>query len=79
MALFVTNHSIEKIKILGRWKSDAFMNYIRPQVLEWTNNMSEDMVRIWNFTDLSNCTTPSTINLERMDFFHQSNHYHMAF
>lgn len=41
MALFLKDHSIEKITILERWYSDAFMGYIRPQVLEWTNIMAE--------------------------------------
>ena len=34
MALFLSDHSPAKIMILGRWKSDAFLDYIRPQVLE---------------------------------------------
>jgi hypothetical protein len=34
MALFLMDHSVEKIMILGRWSSDAFMVYIRPQDLE---------------------------------------------
>jgi hypothetical protein len=53
MALFLMDHSVEKIKILGRWSSDAFLAYIRPQVLEWTSNMSSDMVKVQNFRDLS--------------------------
>ena len=44
MALFIKDHHPERIKILGRWSSDAFLVYIRPQVLEWTNLMSRDMV-----------------------------------
>jgi hypothetical protein len=44
MALFLMNHSVHRIMILGRWSSDAFLVYIRPQVLEWTNNMSKDMI-----------------------------------
>jgi hypothetical protein len=40
MALFMMNHSQERIMILGRWNSDAFLAYIRPQVLEWTSNMA---------------------------------------
>jgi hypothetical protein len=47
------DHSVEKIMILSRWSSDAFMVYIRPQVLEWTNIMSRDMVRAGNFRDLN--------------------------
>jgi hypothetical protein len=37
--------------ILGRWSSDAFLVYIRPQVLEWTNNMSCDMIHLDSFFD----------------------------
>jgi hypothetical protein len=53
MALFMMDHSVEKIKILGRWSSDAFLAYIRPQVLEWTSTMSNDMVKVQHFKDLS--------------------------
>ena len=53
MALFLMNHSPARIMILGRWSSDAFLVYIRPQVLEWTHNMSADMTRFDNFTDVS--------------------------
>jgi hypothetical protein len=33
MALFMKDHSTAKLMILGRWSSDAFLVYIRPQVL----------------------------------------------
>ncbi len=45
------NHPVHKIMILGRWSSDAFLVYIRPQVLEWTNNMSRDMINNETFLD----------------------------
>jgi hypothetical protein len=51
MSLFLTDHSVHKIMILGRWSSDAFLVYIRPQVLEWTDNMSHDMIRHNSFFD----------------------------
>jgi hypothetical protein len=51
MALFLKNHSTAKIMILGWWSSDAFLVYIRPQVLEWTNNMSKDMIDFNSFLD----------------------------
>jgi hypothetical protein len=51
MSLFLTDHSVHKIMILGRWSSDAFLTYIRPQVLEWTDNMSHDMIRHNSFLD----------------------------
>ena len=53
MSLFMTNHSAERIKILGRWSSDAFLAYIRPQVLEWTNTMAGDMTKVKSFMDLN--------------------------
>jgi hypothetical protein len=52
MALFMKDHSTAKIMILGRWSSDAFLVYIRPQVLEWANNMSHDMVSFDSFLDV---------------------------
>jgi hypothetical protein len=53
MGLFLMNHPVAKIMILGRWSSDAFLVYIRPQVLEWTNQMSGDMIRNDSFFDAS--------------------------
>jgi hypothetical protein len=35
--------------LLGCWLSKAFLAYIRPQVLEWTNNMSMDMTQADSF------------------------------
>jgi hypothetical protein len=53
MSLFLMHHPKEWIMILGRWASDAFLVYIRPQVLEWTNNMSKDMIRLDTFLDVT--------------------------
>ena len=53
MALFLMDHSPAKIMIMVRWASDAFLDYIRPQVLEWTNNMSKDMIQVDHFIDLT--------------------------
>jgi hypothetical protein len=52
MALFLKDHSTAKVMILGRWSSDAFLVYIRPQVLEWTNNMPRDMASFESFLDV---------------------------
>ena len=51
MALFLMNVSVQKIKMMGRWSSEAFLVYIRPQVLEWTNGLSQTMIHINSFTD----------------------------
>jgi hypothetical protein len=51
MALFLMDYFTARIMILGRWSSDAFLVYIRPQVLEWNNNMSNDMIHNDSFFD----------------------------
>jgi hypothetical protein len=53
MGLFLANHSTERIMLMGRWLSQAFLVCIRPQIIEWTNNMSSDMIRLDSFTDAS--------------------------
>ena len=53
MALFLHDISTAKIMILGRWSSNAFLVYIRVQVLEWTNNMSQDMIQLDSFFDVA--------------------------
>jgi hypothetical protein len=60
MSLFLMNHSTERIMLLGRWKSAAFLVYIRPQVLEWTNNMSRDMIRHDSFLDVYDANQTDT-------------------
>ena len=52
MSLFLTNHSADKIMILGRWKSRAFLDYIRPQVAQWSSCFAKDMVSFETFFDL---------------------------
>ena len=60
MGLFLMNHPVAKIMILGRWSSDAFLDYIRPQVLEWTNQLSSDMIHNDSFFDATDSTKVSS-------------------
>jgi len=53
MSLFLMDYSPAKIMILGRWNSDAFLDYIRPQVLEWANNMSQSMILPDDYRDVA--------------------------
>ena len=53
MALALNNHSPYKIMILGRWESEAFLAYIRPQVLEFANICSRDMINFDQFLDVT--------------------------
>jgi hypothetical protein len=75
MALFLTNTHTDRIMILGRWGSNAFLAYIRPQVLEWTTNMSTSMVQIdslFNATNAPNYNTTATDPRQRYTLFNDS-------
>jgi hypothetical protein len=52
--------------ILGRWLSNAFLVYIRPQVLEWTNNMSKEMIHLDNLLDVGPRNNHTTTNNPRL-------------
>ena len=45
-------NSDKKIMMLGRWKSAAFLDYIRPQVLEWAGDMASEMAKTISFLDV---------------------------
>ena len=47
--------SDQKIMMLGRWKSTAFLHYIRPQVLEWAGDAAQQMSRTRSFLDVGKC------------------------
>jgi hypothetical protein len=59
MGFFLMNHPVATIMILGRWSSDAFLDYIRPQVLEWTNQLSRDMIHNDSFFDAADARSAS--------------------
>lgn len=46
------NTSDQKIMMLGRWKSTAFLHYIRPQVLEWAGDTAQQMSMTKSFLDV---------------------------
>ena len=52
MSLFLTNHSADKIMILRQWQSRAFLDYILPQVAQWSSCFAKDMVSFETFFDL---------------------------
>lgn len=49
MALFLSKNSVASIMKTGRWSSNAFLDYIRPQVNEWSDDLAASMVRIHDF------------------------------
>ena len=52
MALFLTDHSSDKVMLLGQWKSRAFLVYIRPQVTELCNLYSIDIISFNHYFEL---------------------------
>jgi hypothetical protein len=49
MALFLVDVAPHRIMILGRWSSDAFLTYLRPNVAQWTSDMSQLMSDVQDF------------------------------
>jgi hypothetical protein len=45
MALYLANKQVFVIMLLGRWSSDAFLRYIRPQVAEFSKGVSRAMIQ----------------------------------
>jgi hypothetical protein len=68
MSLFLANEPVHKIMILGRWSSDAFLAYIRPQVQEWTSGMSTNMTKVEDFHIARQPVPPSSTD-------HNSRHH----
>jgi outer membrane lipopolysaccharide assembly protein LptE/RlpB len=58
MALALQGGSSDhKIMMLGRWRSTAFLNYIRPQVLEWAGDTAKTMANTIPFLDIGKQTS----------------------
>ena len=53
MAMFLAGISVIIIQRVGRWSSEAFLEYIRDQVESFTLNVSRDMLRFENFINLN--------------------------
>jgi hypothetical protein len=45
MALYLAGKQVFVIMLLGRWSSDAFLRYIRPQVAEFSKGVSRAMIK----------------------------------
>jgi hypothetical protein len=67
MALFLAQESVHRIMILGRWSSDAFLDYIRPQVQEWTSGMSRNMLLLDDFHTATDSTPTNANNIRHSD------------
>ena len=69
MAMYLARPQIQTytIQLIGRWKSDAFLQYIRKQVKQFSACISEAMVMNENFSHIPEYATvsPSKIRMAR--------------
>ena len=53
MAMFLSGTSVIIIQRVGRWSSEAFLEYIREQVESFTLEVSSNMLKFENFLNLN--------------------------
>ena len=51
MLLKLANIDVFMIQIIGRWKSDAFMRYIRKQIQEFTSGITDNIFIMFQETN----------------------------
>lgn len=61
MAMYLAGVPITTIQLIGRWKSDAFMRYIREQVDCFTENVSSKMLTVQSFYTIPNMSPDITL------------------
>jgi hypothetical protein len=42
------------VMLIGRWSSDAFLQYIQKQVMEFSHNVSKRMLKFQNYRHIPN-------------------------
>ena len=60
MAMFLSGISTIVIRRIGRWSSEAFLEYIREQVQDFTAGVAQKMLNYENFTNLSSNIVATT-------------------
>ncbi len=54
MAMYLGECAIHTIMLIGRWLSNAFLRYIRKQVMEFSQNVAKKMLMYQNFCYIPN-------------------------
>ena len=63
MAMYLNQVPVFTIMLIGRWKSDAFLKYIRRQVQQFSSGVSARMIRTPHFFTVPH--TPNIIHVPR--------------
>ena len=66
MSMKLANISDTTIRLIGRWKSDSFLKYIRIQIKQFSSNLSSRMLENEHFTHIPNFDTTSSPSKLRM-------------
>ena len=66
MAMKLSGAEDSTIRLIGRWKSDSFLKYIRKQVLQFSSNISRRMLDQEHFTHIPNFDKNSSPSKLRM-------------
>ena len=54
MAMYLGECPVYTVMLIGRWSSDAFLRYIRKQVMEFSHNVSKKMLKFQNYRHIPN-------------------------
>lgn len=63
MAMKLSDISDASIRLIGRWRSDSFLKYIRTQVCKFSSNISRRMKENEHFTHIPNFNNSSPSKL----------------
>ena len=72
MAMFLSGTSVVIIQRVGRWSSEAFLEYIREQVESFTLNVSKNMLKFEEFLNLKDSPNKSE-NINEMEIDENEN------
>jgi hypothetical protein len=59
MALVLSHHAAWRIMLAGRWKSSAFLIYVREQVQAFSHGVSDRMIENPDFFNVPDLDTPT--------------------
>ena len=65
MALYLMKRPTTTIMLLGRWKSTAFLGYVRRQIQEFAAGVSVDMVKNEHFFTIPNLNEDVLMHMDR--------------
>ena len=77
MAMYLAGIPVGTIKLTGRWSSEAFMDYIRPQVAKFSSLVSKSMISIDSFYTIpgnnnSSCNQSQVTHQQKYGLLHPS-------